>query len=119
MAVRDVREYYWQTQCQYLEMKQTLDEAKEAIAAGQITEDQLTNALDIMSDIEDNYNRLSYVMYLLEKPNKKKKKAGYDRANRKLLAEMQSRHATEDDALADGKSALDKLREELKRLTSE
>ena len=44
MAVRDVREYYWQLKAQYEEMERDLADFDEALKNGFITEEQVQAA---------------------------------------------------------------------------
>ena len=43
MAIKDVKQYYYSMQAQYLEMKADLQDFEEALAAGYITEEQLNS----------------------------------------------------------------------------
>ena len=79
MAVKDVRNYYYTMLAQYLEEKQNLEDFAEALKNGQITEDQMQEVMNTVADLEANYHRLSYIMYLLDMPNRPEKKPGYTR----------------------------------------
>lgn len=75
MAINDVREYYYTMLNQYLEEKQNLADFEEALKDGFITEEQMRDALDTVAALEANYHRITYIMYLLEIPKRKSKKA--------------------------------------------
>lgn len=90
MAIKDVREYYFTMLAQYLEEKQNLNDFAEALKDGYITEEQLIEAQNIVAGLEENYHRLTYIMYLLEMPNKKEKKARYISQNNILVNEFSS-----------------------------
>jgi len=102
---------------QYTEMKQDLADFEQAFKDGHITEDQLAAAKEDIAVVEQNMNRLSYIMFLLEAPNRDKKQDKYKRANKKLLNDLVDKKADKDSVIAENKSALDHLRAELKKLT--
>lgn len=89
MAVKDVRNYFYTMLVQYLEEKQNLADFEEALKEGFITEEQMQEAMDTVVALENNYHRLVYIMYLLDMPNKKSKKAGYVRRHKTILEELQ------------------------------
>ena len=74
MAVKDVRNYFYTMLSQYIEEKQNLADFEEALKAGNITQDQMQEAMENVANLETNYHRLVYIMYLLEMPNRKNKK---------------------------------------------
>lgn len=104
-------------QAQYLEMKTDLADFEEAVKNGFITEEQLEDARAEVSKIENNYDRLSYIMYLLEIPNRADKRAKHGAANTKLQAFFKEKGCNMTDIEAENKGALDRLKLELKRLT--
>ena len=118
MAVKDVKEYYFKMFAQYLEMKNDLADFEQALKDGFITEDQMQEAMETVANLEENYHRLAYVMYLFEMPNRKSKKTGYIRQYKNILEEferlgvdLESIKKENTDALAHFKAALNKLKE--------
>ena len=116
MAVRDVKEYYFKMLAQYLEMKNDLADFEEALKNGFITEDQMQAAVEEVNDLQLNYDRLTYIMYLLELPNRKSKHARHNKANKKVLDALKDRKADLESVDIENKSALDAFRKELKKL---
>ena len=116
MAVRDVKEFYYKMQAQYLEMKADLADFEEALQAGNITEEQMKAAMEDVAALQINYDRLTYIMYLLEKPNRKSKQARHDKANAKLLREFKARRADATSVELENESALNAFRKSLKSL---
>lgn len=117
MAIADVRQYYYNMLVQYLEEKQNLADFEEALKNGLITEDQMQEALETVAELEKNYYRLVYIMYLIDMPNKKAKKKLYMRQNKIILDELKSLGADIDaikqentDALIHFKTVLRALR---------
>ena len=116
MAVKDVKQYYYTMLNQYLEMKANLADFEQGLADGYITEDQLIAAQEEIYALESNYERLSYIMYLLEMPNRSSKKEGYNQRNKILMEHFTENNATDSQVELENRSALDKLRIELKKL---
>lgn len=94
MAIRDVKEYYFKMLSQYLEMKADLADFEQALKDGFITEEQMQAAFDEVDKVQQNYERLSYIMYLLNLPNRKSKQKKHNVMNTALLAEFAKRGAT-------------------------
>ncbi len=116
MAIKDVRNYYFTVLAQYLEEKQNLADFEEALKNGHITEDQMREAQEIVLGLEENYYRLTYIMYLLEMPNKAHKKPNYIQQNKVLLDAFKALGADEEtiqkenfDALKHFKAVLNDL----------
>ena len=119
MAVKDVREYYYNLLMQKIEMKQDLADFEQAFKDGQVTEDKLANVKETIDAIEQNFNRVSYIMYLLELPNRPSKQQKARKRNKKLEAAFKDRKADYEAIKEENNSALDALRDELKALTEE
>lgn len=89
MAIRHVREYYERMVSDYVEMKTVLEEMEK------LSEDKASTALNNIEQIkhqveilEANYKRLSYIMFLLNQPNKEKKKKRYFSQEKKKLDDI-------------------------------
>ena len=118
MAVKDVRNYFYTMLCQYIEEKQNLADFEEALKAGNITQDQMQEAMEVVAGLEENYHRLVYIMYLLDMPNRKNKKSAYVKQHKTILEELERLGADIDsikeentDALIHFKAALTALKE--------
>ena len=116
MAVKDVKEYYFKLIAQKAELEADLADFEEALKNGFITEEQMQAAKDELVPYQINLDRLTYIMYLLELPNRKTKKAKFANQNKKILNELEKRNADEQSVIAENKSALDAFRKELKEL---
>lgn len=119
MAVKDVREYYFKLQAQKAELEADLADFDEALKNGFITEEQVQAAKEELIPYQINLDRLTYIMYLLELPARKSKKAKYNKQNKKLLDELHKRGADAAAVEDENKSALDRFRAELKKLKNE
>ena len=116
MAARDVKEYYFKLIAQKAELEADLADFEEALKNGFITEEQMQAAKDELIPYQINLDRLTYIMYLLELPNRKTKKAKFAKQNKKILDELEKRNADEQSVIAENKSALDGFRKEVKEL---
>ena len=116
MAVKDVKEYYFKLIAQKAELEADLADFEEALKSGFITEEQMQAAKDELIPYQINLDRLTYIMYLLELPNRKTKKAKFAKQNKKILDELIKRNADEQSVISENKSALDAFRKEVKEL---
>ena len=116
MAARDVKEYYFKLIAQKAELEADLADFEEALKNGFITEEQMQAAKDELIPYQINLDRLTYIIYLLELPNRKTKKAKFAKQNKKILDELGKRNADEQSVIAENKSALDAFRKEVKEL---
>lgn len=116
MAVKDVKEYYFKLIAQKAELEADLADFEDALKNGFITEEQMQAAKDELVPYQINLDRLTYIMYLLELPNRKAKKAKFAKQNKKILNELEKRNADEQSVISENKSALDAFRKEVKEL---
>ena len=116
MAARDVKEYYFKLIAQKAELEADLADFEEALKNGFITEEQMQAAKDELIPYQINLDRLTYIIYLLELPNRKAKKAKFANQNKKILNELEKRNADEQSVISENKSALDAFRKEVKEL---
>lgn len=117
MAIKDVRQYFYTMLSQYLEEKQNLADFEEALRDGFITEEQMQEAMENVAQLEENYHRLAYIMYLFDMPNRDSKKSAYVRQYKNILEEfkrlgvdLDSIKQENTDALAHFKIALKNLK---------
>ena len=116
MAARDVKEYYFKLIAQKAELEADLADFEEALKNGFITEEQMQAAKDELIPYQINLDRITYIIYLLELPNRKTKKVKFTKQNKKILDELEKRKADEQSVVAENKSALDAFRKEVKEL---
>lgn len=106
MAINDVRQYFYTMLSQYLEEKQNLADFEEALKEGRITEEQMLEATKIVADLETNYYRLAYIMYLFDMPNRSTKKATYTKQYKSILKELEALGADIDSVKKENSDAL-------------
>ena len=73
MAVKHVKEYYNKIADQYVEMLDNLKEMQKAYELGQVSQEQFENLKKIVEPLKSNYERISWIMYLLAIPQRDKK----------------------------------------------
>lgn len=106
MAVKDVKNYFYTMLSQYLEEKQNLADFEEALKEGNITQEQMQEAMETVADLENNYHRLVYIMYLLDMPNRKNKKSNYVKQYKTILEELKKLGADADSIKKENSDAL-------------
>ena len=116
MALRDVKEYYFKMLSQYVEMKADLADFEQALKDGFITEDQLQAAFEEVDKVQQNYERLSYIMYLLNLPNRKSKQKKYNIMNNAIIAEFAKRGADRPAVELENMDALKAFKAEMEQL---
>jgi hypothetical protein len=118
MALRDVKEYYFKMLSQYMEMKADLADFEQALKDGFITEEQMQGAIDEVNKVQQNYERLSYIMYLFNLPKRKSKQKKYkaNNMNAALATEFKARNADVEAVELENKDALAAFKQEMKQL---
>lgn len=108
MAVKDVKKYYNQICEQYSEMLENIRDLEKEAAAGIVEPERIERLKEQVQPIKQNYERWSYMMFLLNKPARKEKTTGYKRRNQKLLASLNISNSLE--------SVIDENNEALKHI---
>ena len=85
MAKKHIIEYYLQVQSVYFEMLQDAKEFDKELAGGYLTQEQVQQSQEMLESIKDNYDRLSYIILLLNMPTKDKKAKKHIKQNQVLF----------------------------------
>ena len=97
MSKKHVEEYYAKMVADYTEMKTVLDELQKN--ATEDTANNYVNQINMIKEqvqlLEANYKRLSYIMFLLNVPNKKSKEDRYFKSEQKKLNDISVEHRKE------------------------
>ena len=109
MAVRHVREYFDIVANQYVEMIDAYRDLEKECQEGLVEPERLDNMKVLLDPIKENYMRISYIMYLLNKPNRESIAPRYEASNKKLLSKITDKH-TLDGVVKDNKAALEKVK---------
>lgn len=88
MAVRHIKEYYEKMADQYMEMQDNIKEIEKDLANGLVEPEFLERLQEQVKPLKDNYLTLSYIMFLLNQPNRNNKIPKYKERNKKLLSSI-------------------------------
>jgi multidrug resistance efflux pump len=119
MALRDVKEYYYTMLNQYVELKADLDDFNRALNNGYITEDKLAEVKADVLDAKANLERIQYILYLFNLPNRKKKRAKLQFADSALQKYFKEVGADLDSIKDENTNCLTHIKLELKKLQKE
>lgn len=78
MAKSHIIKYYLEVEYQYLEMLDTLKELKELVKEGKIDVEAYEQEAANVGKLKENYERISYIMFLLNQPRRTSKKLDTD-----------------------------------------
>lgn len=84
MGLKAVKKYYLECQEQYLEMLKDAKDFDDAIKQGLIDQSQFDQAQTLLNRVKENYERLSFIMYLFSQPNRSSKVAKFNNQNKNL-----------------------------------
>ena len=88
MAVKHVKEYYEQVCEQYVQMNEELRDFQKEVENGLVEPERIDNLKALIEPLKNNYMTLSWIMYLLNKPQRESKERAYERRNRKFIESL-------------------------------
>lgn len=94
MAIKHFNNYFYTMLNQYCEEKENLKDFEEAFKAGYITEDKLTSIKDDFERLEANFERVKYLKFLLDMPNRDSKKSRYEKQHKDDISRFKAAKAT-------------------------
>ncbi len=109
MSVKDVRDYYDEVANQYSDMLAELKDFSELAEKNMYEPERLEQVKESIQPLMRNYEVLSYIMFLLNKPARKEKEKGYERRNKKLLENIRPEN-TRGGVVAENSGVIDNLR---------
>ena len=95
MALKDLKNYYNEVCDQYYEMLENLKDFQKDQEEGLVEEDRMEEIKQNIKPLMDNYERISYLMFLLNKPARKEKVKSYEKRNKKLLQKLSKENSLE------------------------
>lgn len=116
MAIKDVKEYFYVMQAQYLEMKLDLADYDLAFQEGHITEEQLASVKADIAEIEKNYQRLAFIIYLLGL--RKKRSKNQVLLDTTIATELAANGADATAVEAENKQTIERLKSQLDLLVN-
>ena len=88
MSIKHVEEYYNQICRQYQEMLDDIKDLEKECTEGIVEPERIDRLKEQIAPIKNNYERWSYMMFLLHQPNRKSKVKRYQKQNEKLLKSL-------------------------------
>ena len=116
MARKDVIRGFQKIEKQYFSMLKNVEEYDKALKDKFISQEQFEQAQMILKDLKQNYDRWSYIMFLLNQPSKDSKKPGYEKQNSKLVSHFNKTKSTLEDVLDEGEDCMKNFKEYIKTL---
>ena len=116
MAIRDFNLYLANVQAQVLATKNDLADFEQGLKDGHVTEQQVEDLKAEYQRMDDNYQRLLYVGYLLELPKSKWRKKRFRRKNDDLEIYLDKANATEDKVIKENEVAMELIKNEIAKL---
>ncbi len=95
MSVKAVNKYYKQICDQYKEMIADIQDLEEEASRGLIEPERIDRLKEQVAPIKQNYERWSYMMYLLHQPNRKEKQKQYARQKKQMLNALSASNSLE------------------------
>lgn len=95
MAIKAVEDYYQQICSDYKEMLDNLKDFEAEVEEGLVEPERLDRLKDQIAPIKANYERWTYMMFLLHQPQRKSKQANYKKQNKKLLDSLSKSNSLE------------------------
>ena len=116
MAIRDFNLYLANVQAQVLATKNDLADFEQGLKDGYVTEQQVEDLRAEYQRMDDNYQRLLYVGYLLELPKSKWRKKRFRRKHDDLEIYRDKANATEDKVIKENEVAMELIKNEIAKL---
>ena len=95
MSVKHIKEYYQQVCDQCNEMIQNLKDLEEYAQTNILEPEKIDKYKEVLQPIKDNYQTLSYIIFLLNQPNKKEKQKKYNQQYKNRLAQIPKENTKE------------------------
>lgn len=107
MSIKHVKEYYNEVSSQYHEFNENLQELEVQVQKGMASPELMEKLKEMIAPLKNNWMTLNYIIFLLNKPNKKPKQARYELQNKKLLEQCKQKQ----EILKENDLAIKKLKE--------
>ena len=96
MSKKDVDEYFGKVLKDYNSMVKTIKEFEKECNDGLVAPERLEQIKANIQPLMNNYERVMYIKFLYDKPNRKQKVATYERNNKKLLSLVKKENMPEE-----------------------
>lgn len=88
MALKDIRKYYEQVCAQYKEMIENIKDLEKEAAEGLVEPERIDRLAEQIAPLKNNYERWTYMMFLLNQPARKSKVPKYRKMISKKMKEL-------------------------------
>lgn len=88
MSKKHFDEYFNQVVSDYKEMLDTIKDLEEECNKGLVHPDKVEQMKELIKPLKNNYMTLSWVMYLLNQPNRKQKKKKYEQVQLPVITKI-------------------------------
>lgn len=106
MSRKHVVAYYKAMEEQYFELLRETKDMDEAVKNGFLPEDRMNVFMNCVDKLKSNYTRLSYIMYLLDLPNKPSKEKRNARSRESLNKSFQQLNSTQEQVVNENRDVL-------------
>ena len=111
MAKRHVDEYFNHIVSDYKEMLDTLHDLEKECNEGLVSPDNLEQMKQMIIPLKNNYMTISWIMYLLNMPNKEKKRRKYEQVQLPIMNEIDpNKERTLESITEEDKEIIEKLK---------
>ena len=117
MAKRDFDDYLLSVQSQVISLKSDLRDFEDGLKTGHVTEEQLAALKEEYQRIDDNYQRLLYVGYLLALPKQPWKKRAFKKKTADLEKYLTLKGTTKECILKENEATIQLIEQEIEKLT--
>ena len=93
MSKKDVDKYYNTITEQYHEMLQDIKDFEKEALDGLVEPERVERLKEQIEPIKQNWERWTYMMFLLNQPQRKSKRKAYQERNQKLLSGLSNRNS--------------------------
>ena len=120
--IKDFKEYFVSIQKNYTETLKVLEQINKELEEGKCTWEQREAFVNYFNNIQANYERLSYVKYLLQKPPKfiqKLQEKKLAKEQEKFLKRMKDHKADAESVIEESEENLQAMKDLLNEVNSE
>lgn len=117
MSIKHVKKYFDQIATDYTEMLDVVHELEEAVSENIVSQEKLDETMKVVERLKENYMRWSYMMFLLNQPNKKDKKKSYQKRMEKELEKIPKKDRI-DETLEENKTCIKQFKNEIHKMTN-
>ena len=109
MAVKHIKQYYDDVCVNYLDMIKALEDLTEECNKNIVSPEKVEEFKRMVEPVKNNYLTLSYIMFLLNMPNRKEKQKKYEKQEQKRLSNIPHKN-TKDGIIEENKVLINKMK---------